>query len=703
MRRAGSGDQRVVANGADVLALRAATQAEAEAGLHALAVMTPERTAQAIATLSPSELRSAFQPTNLLAHSGAPGTAAAWSTLDVTVTAGQPDPFGGTTAVTLTDSLGSSAGYFSQSVSLSDRTGWWTVSLHLKPGTSTQSELYVSIAGATVGVYIQWPTAVATRLPSPIAESTVSTTALSDGWVRVTLSVQSPAGGAGPLFVSLFPSGSGPSAQGTLTLAAPQLEAGPSAGPYVMTGAAGAMPTLVLTWADRPVHVLEPGSAGLSVCLPPVSSPPAGRAALRVLINRGRRPVLVRDSTGASTVGSVAPGGWLWCFLATTASGARWQLQSGQPEMDACRVALTSLDTRASDANDGVMLYPLTANRFVLVILQSNALRMIALEWTDTDIRLSPTEAVINAVPTSSFYFPGFALRPWGTGALITYIVNPGGGNESYYARTLTIDWSSMVITVNTAATYPLQAAAGWGLCEVRSVDGGNTYMALFSGYTSALTSVLVAVIVAGVTCTISTPVTLPGFTASGSLACFDATRAAAVYVSGGQVIANRLTVSSGSVSAGPQITVDAAATVSSCAVWRHSATTATVLYQKQGVLFARLLTDTGSTLTVSVEQRLLSAPMGSAVKPLSASQALVLVFEHAVGMQLQRLRLVGSSVEVASARIAAPLLQQCSVPAPLEFANAQPTPDGVIGLGVIRRHGEGFAAVGITMLCGEL
>jgi hypothetical protein len=49
IRRAGAGDQRVVSEGSDVLTLLPASEAEAEAGTDALKVMTPERTAQAIA------------------------------------------------------------------------------------------------------------------------------------------------------------------------------------------------------------------------------------------------------------------------------------------------------------------------------------------------------------------------------------------------------------------------------------------------------------------------------------------------------------------------------------------------------------------------------------------------------------------------------------------------------------------------------
>ena len=251
---------------------------------------------------------------NLLTYSASLPTG--WAQQNITVTTGQADPFGGTTAVSLNSGTTASVfHYFTSSFTTGVQNTNYTVSVYAKAGTANFIGVgcYVAGLGVFYGQVFNLTTGASTGLASfftaPISYSSVD---VGNGWWRFSV-----------VFNSTTVSGSGLSAQhfmsenGTVLLftgtsktilfAGPQLEFGSVANTYVPTTTATiyGTPTLTLSGvagvglqSDGSLYVQPAGTSALQAA-PTTSTAVGGNA---------RGQYAVDWQTSRSSAGSVASG-----------------------------------------------------------------------------------------------------------------------------------------------------------------------------------------------------------------------------------------------------------------------------------------------------------------------------------------------------------------------------------------------------------
>jgi len=197
-------------------------------------------------------------------------TNAAWTSVNLgSVTGGQADPFGGTTAALINEGTATNFHYLSINPSVSSNT--YTLSVYAKAGTSNfigifatvinQGAIFNLTTGAFTGNYIGAPVSY-----------TSTNTGLPAGWWRVSIVVT----GAFGVGIATSSNGTATSYTGTsqtVTVAAPQLEIGSTLNTYIPTTTTAVYGTPTLSFSGvSEIGLLSNGALYLQ---------PAGTGALQ--------------------------------------------------------------------------------------------------------------------------------------------------------------------------------------------------------------------------------------------------------------------------------------------------------------------------------------------------------------------------------------------------------------------------------------
>ena len=197
-------------------------------------------------------------------------TNAAWTSVNLgSVTGGQADPFGGTTAALINEGTATNFHYLSINPSVSSNT--YTLSVYAKAGTSNfigifatvinQGAIFNLTTGAFTGNYIGAPVSY-----------TSTNTGLPAGWWRVSIVVT----GAFGVGIATSSNGTATSYTGTsqtVTVAAPQLEIGSTLNTYIPTTTTAVYGTPTLSFSGvSEIGLLSTGALYLQ---------PAGTGALQ--------------------------------------------------------------------------------------------------------------------------------------------------------------------------------------------------------------------------------------------------------------------------------------------------------------------------------------------------------------------------------------------------------------------------------------
>ena len=231
-------------------------------------------------------------------------TNAAWTSVNLgSVTGGQADPFGGTTAALINEGTATNFHYLSINPSVSSNT--YTLSVYAKAGTSNfigifatvinQGAIFNLTTGAFTGNYIGAPVSY-----------TSTNTGLPAGWWRVSIVVT----GAFGVGIATSSNGTATSYTGTsqtVTVAAPQLEIGSTLNTYIPTTTTAVYGTPTLSFSGvSEIGLLSTGALYLQ---------PAGTGAIQA------------QATTSTTAGGNARGAYAtdWQKL----RGAAAQVASG--------------------------------------------------------------------------------------------------------------------------------------------------------------------------------------------------------------------------------------------------------------------------------------------------------------------------------------------------------------------------------------
>ena len=222
-------------------------------------------------------------------------TNAAWTSVNLgSVTGGQTDPFGGTTASLFNEGTSTNYHYLNQNPSIS--TGTYTFSVYAKAGTSNYAGIFATVinqgaifnltTGAFTGNYIGAPTSY-------------SSTSVGNGWWRLSIVITGSFG----LGIATSSNGTTTTYTGTsqtVYIAAPQLELALTAGTYLSTTTAAIYNTPQLTFSGVANIGLQSDGA--------LFVQPAGTGALQA------------QATTSSTTGGNARGTYAVDFITLRAS-----------------------------------------------------------------------------------------------------------------------------------------------------------------------------------------------------------------------------------------------------------------------------------------------------------------------------------------------------------------------------------------------
>jgi hypothetical protein len=173
-------------------------------------------------------------------------TSGSWGTNNLTVTGGQTDPFGGTTAALLNDGTANTNHYLSQNYTAINATTQ-TYSVYAKAGTAN----YIGIYSPTPnqGAFFNVSTG-AFSSNIILAPSSYSITNVGNGWYRVSITTTGAA--TGSMWIMVSEDGTNYTFTGTsktVYIAAPQLEIGNTLNTYVPTTTTAIYNTPQLTFS----------------------------------------------------------------------------------------------------------------------------------------------------------------------------------------------------------------------------------------------------------------------------------------------------------------------------------------------------------------------------------------------------------------------------------------------------------------------